>query len=34
MVSLLFYNLKVTNIDIYTLNQNQNFIKKNTVNHF
>ena len=35
MVSLNFYNLKTTNIYIFfSLNQNQNFIKKNTVHNF
>ena len=31
MISLICYSLKATNIYIFSFNQNQNFIKKNTV---
>ena len=34
MISLVCYNLKATNIYIFSLNPNQYFIKKNTVNNF
>jgi len=34
MLSLVCYNLNATSIYIFTFNQNQDFIKKITVNNF
>ena len=34
MISFVCYNLKETNIYIFSFNQNQNFIKKDNIHNF